>query len=116
MNLKVKETLSKLLSFALTAQDMKSATLGTGVTGFAYYIQVGRMVTIHGVISTSATKAAGSVLLTGFPKPLRGWTVGNFTPLGTSVGFYVNDQGQIRNESQLAATSNLRFAYSYIAQ
>lgn len=98
------------------ANQVHNATLSSGVTGFCSYVQNGRMVTITGVLSTTSAKAAGATLATGLPRPVGGYTIGNFQTFGADIILRVGDGGQLISGSAIASgTSNFRFAYSYVS-
>lgn len=98
-----------------SANQVQSATLASGVTGFVSYVKNGRMVTITGVISITSAKTAGATLATGLPKPYNSWTIGNITAFN-GASFRVSDTGALTTENAISSgTSNIRFAYSYIS-
>lgn len=109
--------LKMMLTKILTAPtELHQATLASDVTGWVYYVQVGCMVTIHGVISVNTTKGSSAVLATGLPVPLKAWTVGTILPFSRSVGYLrISSAGQLAADSTIAAgTKDIRFAYSYL--
>lgn len=108
----------KLLTKILTAPtELHPATLASGVTGWVNYVQVGRMVTIQGVISVTTAKEASAVLATGLPVPLSGWTLGTILPFSRSAGYLrISSSGQLAADSTIAAgTNDIRFSYSYLS-
>lgn len=97
------------------ANIVHSATLASGVTGFVEYVKCGRMVTVHGVISTTSAKTAGAVVASGVPRPLKNWTVGNCISFVGDAIFRIADSGTVNTANAIASeTQNIRFAYSYI--
>lgn len=110
--------LKKLLTKILTAPtELHQATLASDVTGWVYYVQVGRMVTVQGVISVNTAKETSAVLATGLPAPLKAWTVGTILPFSRSAGYLrISGAGQLVADSTIAATKNIRFAYSYLTE
>lgn len=110
--------LKMMLTKILTAPtELHQATLASDITGWVYYAQVGCMVTVHGVISVNTAKESSDVLATGLPVPLKTWTVGTILPFSRSAGYLrISGAGQLVADSTIAATKNIRFAYSYLTE
>lgn len=111
--------LKKLLTKILTAPtELHQATLASDVTGWVYYVQVGCMVTIHGVISVNTAKESSAVLATGLPAPLKAWTVGTILPFARTAGYMrISSGGQLAADSAIAAgTKDIRFTYTYLTE
>lgn len=108
--------LKKLLTKILTAPtELHQATLASDVTGWVYYVQVGCMVTIHGV---NTAKESSAVLATGLPAPLKAWTVGTILPFARTAGYMrISSGGQLAADSAIAAgTKDIRFTYTYLTE
>ena len=112
---KIMYKMLEILNVVRGANELKSATLASGVTGFVVYAQCGRMVTLTGVISITSAKSAGAALATGLPRPHNSWTIGNIIA-STDAKFVVQDTGTLATGGALSAgTNNIRFAYSYLS-
>lgn len=98
-----------------TASTKNSGNLGENITGWADYVQFGKIVLVQFVLTNAAALTSNSKIVTGLPRPDRSYTIGDFKLFNNNVYFRIADDGSIVVTGNIASSTNLRGAVTYIA-
>lgn len=111
----VQAALAALNSNLATASTKNSGNLGENITGWADYVQFGKIVLVQFVLTNAAALTSNSKIVTGLPRPDRSYTIGDFKLFNNNVYFRIADDGSIVVTGNIASSTNLRGAVTYIA-
>lgn len=117
MNLKIKETLAKLL---VLCTKTKTATISSGYTGLVTYVHIGKICVFSGYVVTSGALSHGQVLATGLPAYYNGyanpmvWATNNNSS-SENVPIVIQQAGNLSVRGAFASSNrSLRFTGAYI--
>lgn len=117
MNLKVKETLAKLLTWGATK---KYATVSSGFSGEVAYIHVGRTCVFSGYVDTTGALTNGQLLATGLPAYHNGygnamiWSTNN-NSASENIPLVLQSSGNLTvRGAQSSSNRSLRFTGAYL--
>lgn len=106
--------ITELNSNLATASTKNSGNLGENITGWADYVQFGKIVLVQFVLTNAAALTSNSKIVTGLPRPDRSYTIGDFKLFNNNVYFRIADDGSIVVTENIASSTNLRGAVTYI--
>lgn len=89
--------------------------LGANITGWADYVQFGKIVLVQFVLTNASELTSNSKIVTGLPRPDRSYTIGDFKLFNSNVYFRIADDGSVVVTGNIASGANLRGAVTYIA-
>lgn len=111
--------ISALNSDLANITNRTSATLGSGLSGTAYYTRVGNIVVVTGTITSSDTIAQGATLASGFPRPATGTNfpihMANNNAVASIFRSYITANGVLMCAENTVSNVSLRFSAAYIA-
>lgn len=111
--------ISSLNSDLANITNRTSATLGSGLSGTAYYTRVGNIVVVTGTITSSDTIAQGATLASGFPRPATGTNfpihMANNNAVASIFRSYITANGVLMCAENTVSNVSLRFSTAYIA-
>ena len=97
-----------------------SATVGSGITGGANYVQIGKAVVVTGAINIPSGTATTVELVKGLPLPSTsnaGFTAqDNNSAAATAVTMFLTSEGAIRLKGNATSNISARFTFAYVAQ
>lgn len=98
-----------------TASTKMPCNLGANITGWADYVQFGKIVLVQFVLTNASELTSNSKIVTGLPRPDRSYTIGDFKLFNSNAYFRIADDGSVVVTGNIASGANLRGAVTYIA-
>lgn len=111
----IQSAVNALNSNLATASTKNSGNLGANITGWADYVQFGKIVLVQFVLTNASELTSNSKIVTGLPRPDRSYTIGDFKLFNSNVYFRIADDGSVVVTGNIASGANLRGAVTYIA-